>query len=947
MTRRLPLLALPLALLLTALPVLAQRHRRHSPSPTHPAAHLTTPEEFFGFNIGDDWQEASYSQAVAYWKKLATETNCMKLVDIGPTEEGRQMWMAVISSPENMRKLDYYRNLNVRLARGEVSNAAEAQTLANQGKAVVWIDGGVHATETVGFEQLIQQVYVMVSDNGAEMQRIRRDDIALIVPMNPDGEQEVADWWNRIPTPDQRTMAPGLPTLFNKYIGHDDNRDSYMSNMKETADFNRQMFEVWFPEIIYDHHQAGPAGTVIFMPPFRDPFNYNFDPLIPLDIEELGAAMHANLVAHGMGGSVQRKGAPYSTWWDGGIRTESYFHNIIGLLTEVIGEPNPTQIPLVPKFQLPSSDWPLPIVPQLWHYRQSIAYAMQNNRAVLDYASRNRSLLLYDIWVMAHGQIQQGSQDSWTITPNRIAALEAAAKQPGGMVSTPSPYGFMRRSINPELYTTVLHNPAYRDPRGYIIPSDQHDFATATKFVNALIKNGTEIERATSDFTVNGQSFPAGSYVVMTAQADRPYVLDMFEPQNYPNDLAYPGGPPVPPYDTAGWTLADQMGVQFTRELDAFSGPLQQLPFGQLQPMPSYAVSGAANPAGYLISHRIDNAFILINRLMQAGDAVYWMQTPQTGAQGQDLGTGAIYVPAAPGVKALVESAGRQLGVRAEGLAGPPAGSALQLHPIRIGLYDQYGGSMPSGWVRWMFDQYEFPYQRVWPQELAAGNLNAKFDVLVFVDSGLPRRGGRGFLFRRPQPTAAELATVPEKYRLRMGSIGPEDVAPLKAFVQAGGTLLTIGSGSSLAQAVGLPITSALVEMGRNGHMQPLPNQKFYIPGSLLRMSLDNHDPIAYGMGSYVDVDFDHDPVFHTVPNATLDPAVAGWFSGGHTLVSGWANGEGYLNGTAAIVAGRIGLGMVYAIGPEVTFRAQPHASFKLLFNGLYAGTATPAAAVH
>ncbi|MGH9476921.1 MAG: M14 family metallopeptidase [Terriglobales bacterium] len=942
MTRRLLPLCVPWVLLLAAAPLWAQGSKpKRKPPAERAGAHLTTPQEFFGFNIGDDWQEASYSQAVAYWKKLETESDRMKMVDIGPTEEGRQQWMVIISSSDNLRQLEHYRAINVRLARAENLEPAEADKLVQEGRAIVWIDGGVHATETVGFEQLIEQVYAMVSDNDREMQRIRHDDIALIVPMNPDGEEEVANWWNRISTPTERTMAPGLPTLFNKYIGHDDNRDSYMSNMKETTNFNRQMFEQWFPEIIYDHHQAGPAGSVIFMPPFRDPFNYNFNPLIPLQIEELGAAMHSNLVAQGMGGSVQRKGAPYSTWWDGGIRTESYFHNIIGLLTEIIGEPNPIQIPVVPKFQLPSSDWPLPVTPGVWHYRQSIAYAMQNNRAVLDWASRNRTLILRNIYIMGRQEIHWGSEDSWTITPQRIAALAAAAQKPGGMVTAAGGFG-PRRAINPDLYNTVLHNPAFRDPRGYIVPSDQHDFATATKFIDVLIKNGTEIERASSDFTINGQSFPAGSYVVPTAQADRAYVLDMFEPQYYPNDLAYPGGPPVPPYDTAGWTLADQMGVKFVRELDGFSGPFDKLPFGELQPMPVYPVAGAASPAGYLISHRINNAFILTNRLMKAGDKVYWQQSAQT-AGGQDLGTGALYVPAAPGVEAMIATAAQQLGVVATGVASAPTGAALELHPIRVGLYDQYGGSMPSGWVRWMFDQYEVPYERVWPQELAAGNLKAKFDVLVFVDSGLAGRGRGGFFFRRPQPTAAELATVPEKYRLRMGSIGRGDIAPLQEFVKAGGTLLTIGSGTSLAEAVGLPIESALVAMGKQGILQPLSNQQFYIPGSLMRMTLNNQDPIAYGMGGYVDVDFDHDPVFHTVPSATVDPQVAGWFSGDHTLVSGWANGEGYLNGTAAVISGHIGAGMVVAIGPEITFRAQPHASFKLLFNGLYAGTATAA----
>jgi len=266
----------------------------------------------------------------------------------------------------------------------------------------------------------------------------------------------------------------------------------------------------------------------------------------------------------------------------------------------------------------------------------------------------------------------------------------------------------------------------------------------------------------------------------------------------------------------------------------------------------------------------------------------------------------------------------------------------MKLKPIRIGLYDEYGGSMPSGWTRWLLEQYEFPFRLVFTPELDAGKLRDKFDVLLFVDSGIGDGGRRRR--QRPTPTAVELATVPAEWRARMGSMSVEKTVPaLKAFVQAGGTLYTIGAGTSLAEAVGLPITSALTEIGANGKSQPLPQTKFYIPGSLLRVTLNNRDPIAYGMGDSVVVDFDHDPVFRTLPNRTLDPMVSGWYQGDQTLVSGWANGQAYLAGNAAIVSGRIGQGMVYAVGPEITFRGQPHGSFKLLFNGLYAGTATPA----
>ena len=932
---RLPRLAFALALALAVVPALAQK-----PAPAA-AAQITTPKEFFGFNVGDDYQEVNYTRAVAYWKKLASESDRMKMVNIGHTEEGRTEWMVVITSSANLKNLDHYRQINARLAHAEGLTDAEAHALARQGKAVVWMDGGLHATESVGFQQLVEMIYQMVSRTDAETLRFLNDDIGLYVPVNPDGSEMVANWYMRIPTPDQRTNTPGLPTLYNKYVGHDDNRDSYMSNMDETTNMNKVLYQEWFPEILYNHHQTGPAGGVIFMPPFRDPFNYNFDPLIPLDIEAVGTAMHQRLVERGMGGSEQRKGANYSTWWDGGVRTTAYFHNIIGLLTEIIGDPTPIAIPLVAAKQLPSGDWPLPIAPGVWHYRQSIQYEVQNNRAVLDYASRNRETLLYNIYQMGRNSIERGSQDSWTVNPDRIAALEAAGGGTSGGASAGR--GGRGRGLNPELYNTVLHNPADRDPRGYILPTDQPDFSTATKFINALIKNGTEVERATSDFQVNGQSYPAGSYVVMAAQADRPFVLDMFEPQHYPNDFAYPGGPPIPPYDTAGWTLADQMGVQFVRELDAFNGPFEKLPFGQLQPLPSDRVSGAASPVGYLISHQINDAFIVVNRLLKLGADVYWLQTPQS-ADGRDLGTGVIYVTASAAAAPILADGAKNLGVAAYGVAAAPSGPALKLQPIRIGLYDQYGGSMPSGWVRWMFDQYEFPYQVVYPKTLDAGNLRQHFDALVFVDTGLPGAGGRGGRggFGRAPATAAELATVPAEYQARMGSISRARTVPaLREFVQAGGTLLTIGNGTSLAQAVGLPVTSYLTEMGANHQPQPLPATKFYIPGSLMRITVDNTQPIAYGMGNSADVDFDHSPVFRIVPELHARANSVAWFNGATTLVSGWAWGQAYLNGGSAIVSGKIGRGTVYAIGPEITFRAQPHGTFKFLFNGVYAGSAT------
>src|SRR5688572_7494010 len=348
----------------------------------------------------------------------------------------------------------------------------------------------------------------------------------------------------REPEPTRRTLA-GIPRAYQKYVGHDNNRDFYMSTQAETINMNRVLYHEWFPQIVYDHHQTGPPGTVMFAPPFRDPFNYVYDPLIPIGIDLVSAAMHARFAAEGKRGVTMRSGANYSTWWNGGLRTTVYFHNRIGLLTETIGSPTPIAIPYVRERQLASGDLPLPIAPQTWRFRQSIDYSVTANRAVLDLASRYRETLLFNIYRMGKNSIERGSRDWWTHAPHRPV--------------------------------TATPDAALRDARGYILPSDQPDFLTATKFVNTLMRNGIDIHRATSAFTVGGRTYAAGSFVVKSAQAFRPHILDMFEPQDHPDDIPFPGAAPTRPYDSAGWTLAMQMGVKFDRVLEGFDGPFERL----------------------------------------------------------------------------------------------------------------------------------------------------------------------------------------------------------------------------------------------------------------------------------------------------------------------------------------------------------------------------------
>jgi hypothetical protein len=916
---------------------------------------VTTPKQQFGFNIGDDYQLANYTQFVEYWQKLDKESDRLKVVEIGKTAEGRPQLMAIITSPENHKRLDRYKQISRQLALAEGLTDEQARALAREGKGVVWFDGGLHATEVLGAHQLIETVYQLVSRTDAETLRFLNDLVILAVHANPDGMELVSNWYMRSPKPEERSSG-GIPRLYQKYIGHDNNRDFYLSSQPETTNMNRVLYHEWFPQIMYNHHQTGPAGTVMFAPPFRDPFNYSFDPLVPAQLDLVGAAMHSRFAAEGKPGVTSKRGANYSTWWNGGLRTTVYFHNMIGLLTETIGNPTPMRIPFLPNRQLPDSNLHFPIEPQEWHFRQSIDYSVTANYAVFDIASRNKENFLFNIYQMGKNSIERGSTDTWTPTPRRIIAAQAALSPAGGRgggrggqaapggdepdAPTGGGGGGRGAGATAEDFKRLLRDPKLRDPRGFVLPLDQPDFPTATKFVNALIKTGVTVHRATQPFTVAGKSYPAGSYVVKTAQAFRPHVMDMFEPQDHPDDIPYPGGPPTRPYDNAGWTLAYQMGVQFDRILDSFDGPFEKVE-GLQKPAPG-KVTGSGN-AGYLFSHATNDAFVAINRLLAAGENVAWFTTgPQPGA---------FFVTARPSTSGLVTKLATDLGINFEAVGARPSGTAISLRKPRIALADQYGGSMPSGWTRWLLEQFEFPFEVVFPKALDAGNLSAKYDVIIFpsgvgpsVGGGGGRGGGRGGGGggggRGGGPA------IPAEFDHMVGSYTAAQTGPqLKKFVEEGGTILAVGRSSmNIAQLFELPVSNHLIEKSPDGTERPLPSEKYYVPGSVLRVAVDNTLPIAHGVANGVDVFFDNSPVFRVQPPAANKGLrVIAWFDSDKPLRSGWAYGQGYLEDGVQAIEAPVGKGRIFLFGPEVTFRAQPHGTFKFLFNGIHLAGAAAA----
>lgn len=896
---------------------------------------ITSPKEEFGHQLGDDYFLANYRQLVTYWRKLEQESDRLQIEVIGESEEGREMIMAIITAPEDQPKLDRFREISRRLTLAEGLTEAEARQLAAEGKAVVWIDGGLHGTEVLGAQQLMETVYQMVSRQDDEMERFLRDVIVLCCCPNPDGLDLVSDWYMRESDPKKRSTG-GLPKLYQKYIGHDNNRDFMLVTQKETEAVCRVFYQQWFPQIIYNHHQSGPAGTVMFAPPFRDPFNYNFDPLIPVGIDLVGAAMHSRFAAEGKPGVTMRRGANYSTWWNGGLRTTAYFHNMIGLLTETIGHPTPMQIPLQIRRQLPSGDLPFPITPQRWHFRQSVEYSLTANWAVIDVASRHREQMLLNAYRMGRNSIERGNRDHWTIHPSRIAAAEKAQQQAAEKTATQAgeapeeqdPSSPKPAAKKPNVFTAILRDPAHRDPRGYILPSDQPDFPTATKFVNALIKTGVTVHRMTGPCEVAGKTYPAGSYVVQTAQAFRPHILDLFEPQDHPDDIPYPGGPPTPPYDHAGWTLAYQMGVEFDRVLDGFSGPFEQI--DGLATPPARTVPQPSSAVGYLLDRAANDSFIVVNRLLSKRFRVQCLQQPVE-IEGKTYPVGTWYIPKDAEVLPVLKQAAEELGLAFVPARKPFDIERTDVSPRRIALWDRYGGSMDSGWTRWVLEQFEFDFGVVFAPELDKGELQKRYDVLILVGGAVPATLRSGL---KPPDEKA----IPEEYRGRSGSITADKTLPqLKAFLEGGGTVLALGSSTALTRHLDISLPSALTEMGTDGRPKPLPAEKFFVPGSVLRVRLDTSSPLAAGMAEQVDVFFRRSPAFRLTPAAVLQGVrPVAWFDTDAPLRSGWAWGQAYLNEAVAVAEAPVGKGSLLLYGPEITLRAQPHGTFKLLFNGIY-----------
>src|SRR5271163_4390455 len=821
---------------------------------TNPSPNVPTPESVLGHKPGDDFYLANYDESREYFRKLAASSNRIKLINVGKTTRGLDWEIAIISSPENLANLDANKEISQRLARGRGLDDAAAHTLSRQGKAIVHIDGGLHSTEVAGAQQSILLAYKLVSSqNDPEVDAILNNVILMLWPtLNPDGQNEVVAWYRKnVGTPYE--VSP-LPDLYQEYVGHDNNRDGYMNNMLESRDVTRAEIE-WDPVIFYCHHQSAPFPTRIFIPPFTEPISGNINPLMARWLNVLGIDMAAYLDENGMPGAVHRVG--FDNWYPGFLDFTHIFRNSISFFTETAlyryATPHFYTVDEFPKDrqQLMSEVfYSSPWKGGWWRLADAVRYMEGASMAVLDTAAKYRETLLYNRY--------QAARDN----------IDRFRKEP---------------------------------PFAYVIPREQRDLPTAATLVEKLLINGIEVHEAGQSFVANSREYK-GAWVILMDQPFSPLVKELFEIQQYPDLRQFPNGPPIRPYDVAGWTLPMQMGV----ETAVISEPLsdsQRAALKRIQQVtpPAGGVTGTGSV--YVMSHQPNASIAAVNEILAAGGHVSFSPG------GSDAG--AITVSGLD--RSRVAEIASKHSVNAQAAAKAPE-DAISTKKPRVGLYRSWTGNIDEGWTRWILENYGFAPVTLRNGDIQAGHLRDRLDAIIIPDAGT-RQIMNGFA----------PGTIAGEYAGGIGEIGAES---LRVFVRAGGTLIAFNNASLMAIAsLGLPVANTL---------DGLNDDQFYCSGSLLRVELrDVNHPAVWGMPREPVVMFERGPAFET-KSGFRGAILASYSKDRNPLASGYLLHPERIQGKAAAVEVFYGDGRVYLFGFRPQWRGQSHGTYKFMFNAIY-----------
>ncbi len=941
------------------------------------AQSIQSPEQYFGHRIGADRKLVDWDGIVAYLDLVARASRRVNFREVGKTTQGRPFLLLEISSEANLANLDRYQALQRRLYFQDhlpgqhpdsVYTAEQRRELFEEHKAVVLITCTIHSTEVGAAQMTLELVHEFATSNDPKILKILDNVIFLLVPsLNPDGQDIVVEWYNRYVGTEYEAGA--LPWLYHHYVGHDNNRDMYMLTQQETRLISQVLYREWFPSIWLDEHQMGPTGPRIFTMPATDPINPNVHPLIYRLNGFYGQAQAAALEAAGKVGIIYDY--TYTNFWPGAMAWTGWWHNQVGMLTEVasvriatptfqrharLGEaaadPSPgfqqlseqraTDTLPPPRDTQFRTTYPRPWLGGWWRLRDIVDYELIATRALLEAAANTRRELIENLYEINRTTILQflGGQGGTALTngdpPQQRRSREEAE---GG-------YGPLPSAIESERPGTGRVMPGFAGiagtPYAIVVDPEGKNPVDAAKMLRLLEQNGVIVERATEPFEVGGRQRRAGTYVIRLAQVFGPYAKEMLERQTYPDVRPSPESPPRPPYDVTAWSLDLLMGVETELVDRPFEAALE-------------VVRGVALPEGrvvgsgstYLIDGSYNDGFAVINQLWNAASRVRRARVSFTAGPDRHRFATGTWVIEGVGRRRMEELAARY-GLVVYAASSAPQVSLVEVRRPRIALYQPWGSNMDEGWTRWVLEQFGFEYTTLHPQDIRAANPEASGELEIPAEERAlwpPHVGGRApaKISRRPLRERFDVIlfasqsansilrgsnapTIPALYR---GGIGEDGLEALRTFLAGGGAIVALGDATELFfKHWPIPVKNAA---------EGLKAEELLIPGSIVRLEADPRHHLTWGMPEETHGFFIRNPFFslaERLPSQQVNVPLR--YPNSDIRASGWVRGEEHLAGRAAAVEVEFqGGGRLSLLGIRVQHRAQTHATFKVLFNAL------------
>jgi hypothetical protein len=839
------------------------------------------PESFFGFKPGSDRMIFDYEKLISYFQKLDEASPRVKMIEIGTSPMGKKMYLIFISTKENINKLDDLRKINEKLAMNPGLSSAERESAISNGKVFLIATLSMHSNE-VGPSQASPLIaYDLATTQDKEKLEWLSNVVFMIVPNhNPDGMDMVVD--NYLKYKGTKYEGGSLPSVYHKYVGHDNNRDFISLTQQDTKAINAIFCKTWFPQVMVEKHQMGQNGPRYYVPPSHDPIAENIDAEMWNWTWIFGSGMAKDMINAGLKGVTQEY--MFDNYWPGSTET-CIWKNVVALLTECA-----------------SADVATPVYTEF-----NELYV--GGKGIGDY---KKSINMTEPWPGGWWKLSDIVNYEITSTLSLIKTSSLHKKE--------------LLTFRNDLCKREVALGNDKPPYFYILPAVQHDQSELVSFANLMNEHGIKVYRLSKDVILDNQVFKKGDIVIPLAQPFRGFIKELMEKQTYPARHYVPNGEVIKPYDLTSWSLPlqrgltsyeiDKPGLELNASCEAISFP--------------FRMAGKKDPGGSQIFFTANNneSYKVAFKALSFGLKVSRTQEPVT-IGGTILPTGSFAI--------TPESKRDEL---LEGINVDPTYSSsdvkVNLKPLkipRIGLVETNMHDMDAGWTRFVLDSYSIPFTVVHPGEFEKLKPAEKFDLLIFPDNP------KSILMEGKYKAGADYYPLdfPPEYTKGIGKDGFEGIIK---FLSSGGKIISWGESVDLFAG---PISVKLSDTEQDDFQLPFSNiaeslskSGLECPGSVLEIDLNPDNPITLGMESKSAGYFLGNAVLATSqPIFDTDRRVVAHFPDSHILLSGYIEKEEKLANKPAVVWVRKGKGQMVLFAIDPILRSSIPVTYKLLFNAI------------